>query len=193
MVPTVLSAIAWLRSPVSQPLPSVAVPSATVTHAQAHIWGYCRPPQLGQMLPRDQTHPLTGTRPSFKLRFRPSFYFAPAQLLSQLPRGAGAGVSLSPWDGIAGCCCSARSLVFPKQSPKWGGTGPAGDARHEPGIRNPSPAFLGCQTSSKPAAPWLGQGPGSSAKPFGSPWPQQLRGRAGVVFQGSAGEADGPK
>lgn len=43
------------------------------------------------------------------------FYFAPTRLLSQLPHSTEAGVSLSPWDGIMGCCCSAQSLLFPRQ------------------------------------------------------------------------------
>lgn len=158
LVPAMLSAIASLRSPVSQPLPSVTVPLATVTLIQAHIWGYHSPAQRGGDAP-------TGLDPSscrhwthFKPRFHPSFYFAPAQLLSQLPCGAEAGVSLSPWDGVTGFCRSAQSLVFLKLPPGWEGTGPAGDVQHDPRVQNPSPlpCFLGCQTSSEPAAPRVG-------------------------------------
>lgn len=71
----------------------MTVPSATVTPLQAHTQGSCgcchawnAPPPCGRC--SHSTHPLTGIGPIFKPLFHPDFYFAPAQLLSQLPHRA---------------------------------------------------------------------------------------------------------
>lgn len=140
LVPAMLSGIASLRSPVSQPFPSVTVPLATVTLIQGHIWGDRSPAQRGGDAPTGLDPSSYRHRTHFKPRFHPSFYFAPAQLLSQLLRGAKAGVSLSPWDGIIGFCRFAQSLVFLKLPPGWEGTGPAGDVRPDPHVQNPFPS-----------------------------------------------------
>lgn len=187
LVPTTLSAIASLHSPVPQLFLSAhdCPFSHSDTNTSSHLgllWllhAWTAPPPCGRCSHR--THPLTSTGPIFKPLFPPPFYFAPAQLLSQLPHGAEAGVSLSPWDGVIGCCCSAQSLAFPKQPPRlggmgWDGVGLAGDARHEPGVRNPLPPCLFAVSDIlKTSGSWMGHRLGSSAKPFGSQLPQQHR------------------
>lgn len=120
--------------------------------------------------------PLTGIGPIFKPCFHPPFYFAPAQLLSQLPHSARAGVSLSHGMALWDAAAQLRAWLSqgsPQDWVGWGGTDWGCLTKTQ--CPEPSPCLFAVSDILQTCGSWMGHRLGSLAKPFGSQLPQQHR------------------